>query len=72
MAVKLDIQVFATTHSWDCIESFAKVSNENKNVEGVLIRVGQSARDSTKGRVIATVFDEDQLINLTQSAVEVR
>lgn len=72
LSVKLDIQVFATTHSWDCIESFAKVAVDKKDVEGVLFRVGQSVRASDKGRVIATVFDEEQLYNITQSDVEVR
>lgn len=72
MAEALDIQIFATTHSWDCIESFAKVAFEKKDIEGVLFRVGKSVRTSDKGRVIATVFDEEQLYNITQSDVEVR
>jgi len=72
LAEKLDIQVFATTHSWDCIESFSKVAFANKATEGVLFRVGQSVRTSDKGRVIATVFDKQQLYNITQSDVEVR
>lgn len=72
MAKSLDIQIFATTHSWDCIESFSKVAFEKKDIEGVLFRVGRSVRNSDKGRVIATVFDEEQLFNITQSDVEVR
>ena len=72
LAEKLDIQIFATTHSWDCIESFAKVAVAKKGVEGVLFRIGKSVRTSDKGRVIATVFDEEQLYNITQSDVEVR
>ena len=72
LAEKLDIQVFATTHSWDCIESFSKVAFDNRATEGVLFRVGQSVRTSDKGRVIATVFDEQQLYNITQADVEVR
>ncbi|MCG7849804.1 MAG: AAA family ATPase [ANME-2 cluster archaeon] len=72
MAQKLDIQIFATTHSWDCIESFAKVAIERKDVEGVLFRVGQSAKESNRGKIIATVFDEDALYNITQADVEVR
>jgi len=44
MAQKLDIQIFATTHSWDCIESFAKAAIARKDVEGVLFRVGRSVR----------------------------
>jgi predicted ATPase len=72
LAEKLDIQIFATTHSWDCIESFSKVASANKATEGILFRVGQSVRTSDKGRVIATVFDEQQLYDITQSDVEVR
>ncbi|MCF6346459.1 MAG: AAA family ATPase [Thiomicrorhabdus sp.] len=72
LSKKLNIQIFATTHSWDCIESFSKVACENKNIEGVLFRVGKSVRESEKGHVIATVFDENQLYNITQSDVEVR
>lgn len=72
MAAQLDIQVFATTHSWDCIESFAKVAHDRKDTEGVLFRVGRSVRASDRGRVIATVFDEEALYNITQSDVEVR
>jgi len=72
MAQKLDIQIFATTHSWDCIESFANTAIARKDVEGVLFRVGRSVRKSDRGKVIATVFDEDALYNITQADVEVR
>jgi AAA15 family ATPase/GTPase len=68
----LDIQIFATTHSWDCIESFAKVAIEKQDVDGLLFRVGRSVRKSDSGRVIATVFEKEQLFSITQSDVEVR
>jgi len=72
LAVKLDIQVFATTHSWDCVESFAQVAQERTDASGVLFRVGTSVLKSDKGKIIATVFDEEKLANITQSDVEVR
>jgi predicted ATPase len=72
MAEKLDIQVFATTHSWDCIESFTHVAVARQDVEGVLFRMGQSVRTSDRGRIIATVFDEAALANITQADMEVR
>lgn len=72
LAVQLDIQVFATTHSWDCVESFSKVFSAKKNAEGILFRVGRSVRLSDKDCVIATEFDAEQLANITQSEVEVR
>ena len=72
LSEKLNIQIFATTHSWDCIESFSRTACNFNNSEGVLFRVGQSVRDSDRGSVIATVFDEQSLYNITQAEVEVR
>ena len=72
LALKLDIQIFATTHSWDCIESFTNAAIENKYVEGVLFRIGRSAKKNNRGQVIATVFDEDALYNITQADMDVR
>lgn len=72
MAERHNIQIFATTHSWDCIESFTKVAVERTQIDGVLFRLGRSVRTSDKGRVIATVFDEAALQNITQADVEVR
>lgn len=72
LAEQLNIQVFATTHSWDCIESFTKVAIDYQGSEGVLFRMGRSVRTSDNGKVIATVFDENQLQNITQADVEVR
>jgi AAA15 family ATPase/GTPase len=72
IAEKLDIQIFATTHSWDCIESFTKVAIENETTEGVLFRMGRSAKISNKGQVIATVYDKAALYDLTQIDMEIR
>lgn len=72
LAKRYNIQVFATTHSWDCIESFAQVAKEREDLEGVLFRMGRSVRKSDNGKVIATEFDEDELYNLTKDKIEVR
>ena len=77
LAEQLQIQVFATTHSWDCVESFINVTlnkdNLNpKGVEGVLFRVGRSVRTSDKGKVIATEFDKEKLSSIKQMYLEVR
>lgn len=72
LSEQLDVQVFATTHSWDCIESFTKVAVEHTQTDGVLFRLGRSVRTSDHGKVIATVFDEAALQNITQADVEVR
>ncbi len=72
VAERHNIQIFATTHSWDCIESFTKVAVERTQTDGVLFRLGRSVRTSDEGRVIATVFDESALQTITQKDVEVR
>lgn len=72
LAQKLDIQVFATTHSWDCIESFAQVARQRQADDGILFRVGRSIRTSDHGKIIATLFDGEQLFGLTQAQMEVR
>ncbi|MFM8342079.1 MAG: AAA family ATPase, partial [Methylomonas sp.] len=71
LATDLNIQVFATTHSWDCIESFAKVAIENSE-EGVLLKVSKSARTSHNGKSIVTIYDEKALKTITATDLEVR
>lgn len=72
MAEKLDIQVFATTHSWDCIESFITVAQQNPEADAVLFRMGRSVRKSNQGQVIATIFSGEELAHITQSNMEIR
>lgn len=72
MAKKLNIQVFATTHSRDCIEAFTQVANDRTDVEGVLFRMGRSAKASDNGKIIATVFDEAKLKRFSDMDTDVR
>lgn len=67
LAWSLDVQVFATTHSWDCIEAFQKAAHEDAQNEGVLIRL-----EIKKGRTIPTLYDERQLEIATREHIEVR
>lgn len=71
LASHFDFQVFATTHSWDCVESFSQVAQKRKG-QGVLFRVGRSVITSDNGKVIATEFDEEKLAIIKQADVEVR
>jgi ABC-type ATPase involved in cell division len=66
LAHRLNVQVFATSHSWDCIESFQRAAQEDEQ-EGILIRL-----ESKKGEIAATVFDENKLAIATQEQIEVR
>ncbi len=72
LAQQLDIQIFATTHSWDCVSRFAKVAAARKDIEGILWKIGPSAANSDKGRIIATTYTEEELLDLTEANIEVR
>ncbi|MBY0432413.1 MAG: AAA family ATPase, partial [Rhodospirillales bacterium] len=43
MARVLDIQILATTHSWDCVVSFAKVAAAQEEPQGALFRLDRDA-----------------------------
>jgi hypothetical protein len=51
---------------------FAEVAQEYKDVEAYYYRLGRSARNSTKNQSIATMYDIEDLINLTNQNIEVR
>ena len=66
LAQTLDIQVFATSHSWDAIEAFQKAAAEAPE-EGALIRLARRGED-----IIPTVLSEDELAIATRDEIEVR
>lgn len=65
-AAKLQVQVFATTHSWECIEAFQKAAAEHP-ADGLLIRLEQSGED-----IRAELFSEKDLAIITRESIEVR
>jgi AAA15 family ATPase/GTPase len=67
LALRLNIQVFATTHSWDCIEAFQKAAQENEQAEGMLISLEKSKSD-----VEAILYNEEELKVVTRERIEVR
>jgi hypothetical protein len=66
LAQKLNVQVLATSHSWDTIEAFQKAASETPE-DGVLVRLLRK-----DDKVIATVFGEDDLTVVTRDKIEVR
>lgn len=66
VARKLNVQVFATTHSYDCITAFQQAANENPE-EGVVVRL-----DKRNEHVTSTLFNEDELTIVTEEGIEVR
>jgi hypothetical protein len=63
----LNVQVFATTHSWGCIEAFEKAACDDTSSEGYLIRLG-----TRRDEIVATVYDESDLAIVTRDHIEVR
>lgn len=66
-AQRLNVQVFASTHSWDCIQAFQLAAADDSHEEAALVRLEASARG-----VRSTVFGEDDLAVVTRQHVEVR
>lgn len=63
---RLDVQVFATSHSWDSVESFQKAASEDPE-EGVLVRLSRKGDD-----IVPTLLREDELAVATRDHIEVR
>ena len=66
-AKDLNVQVFATTHSYDCIEAFAQAAIDDEEAEGNLIRL-----ENKNGAIKAVTFSEDELETVTRRNIEVR
>lgn len=65
-ARRLNVQVFATTHSWDCIAGFQQAAQESDQ-DGVLIRL-----ENKKSKIVPTIFEEEELAIATREQIEVR
>ena len=66
-AHKDNVQVIATTHSWDCVKGFARAAMETEDAEGVLVRL---ERDDDGMRAIE--YSEDELRVAAEQGIEVR
>jgi AAA15 family ATPase/GTPase len=72
LAKDFNIQVFATTHSKDCIESFSEEVLKNDEIEGVVIRISRSVAKNNLDAVIAIEYDEDSMNTTSYQNMEVR
>ena len=66
-AYENNVQVFATTHGWDCVAGFARAAMDLEEVEGVLIRLG---RDNDQIRAVE--YSEEELQTAAEQGIEVR
>ena len=68
LAHKWNVQVFATTHSWDCVEAFQKAAVESDD-EAMLIRLQK--KKSGDG-IVPVLYDKEDLTIVTEDNIEVR
>jgi ABC-type cobalamin/Fe3+-siderophores transport system ATPase subunit len=66
-AERNNVQVLATTHSWDGVVGFAQAANDLKNVGGVLYRIQRNGE-----RLRAVEYPETDLANAAKHRIEVR
>jgi len=66
LATQLNVQIFATTHSWDCITAFQRAAADHAE-EGALLKL--AAKD---GRIIPKLFKESELAIATRDQIELR
>lgn len=66
LAATLNVQVFATSHSWDCVQAFQAAAAESPQM-GTLIRLSR-----VNGRIFSTEFSEAELAIATRDQIEVR
>lgn len=66
-AERLNVQVFATTHSWDCVAAFQQVAAEDDRQDGLLIRLEKEG-----GEIVPILVDEETLAIVTTEQIEVR
>jgi predicted ATPase len=64
---RLNVQVFATSHSLDCIKAFHEVTAADATIEGVLNRV-----ETRKGEIRSVLFDESKLDRFLEEGIELR
>lgn len=72
LAERFNVQVFATTHSHDCIRAFSKISQARTDIDGMLIQMTKEHYKDGTSQIVANVVDENQLQRLLNLGVDVR
>ena len=64
---ELDVQVIATTHSWDCIAAFSQVWTEVEETEGQFCRLGR-----VDEQILTEFYPPDELAFAVEQGIEIR
>jgi predicted ATPase len=69
LSKRYGLQVFATTHSSDCVRAFSEVSLRYQDLDGKLLHMD---RVESNGEAVVSVMSERALSDLISSSIEVR
>ena len=67
MADHNNVQVLATTHSWDAVAGYARAASKNDEVDGRLVRIERRGE-----RMRAVEYTEEELARIAETGSEVR
>jgi AAA15 family ATPase/GTPase len=67
LSLKLNVQVFVSTHSSDCIKAFENTLNNGFSENGKVLRL-----ENKKGNITIQEFDSKEMEIVTQNDVEIR
>jgi hypothetical protein len=67
VAKRLNVQVFATTHSNDCLKAFQMGTKDDDDISGIAIRL-----ENKQGEFNAEIFDEKRLALIVKEEIEIR
>lgn len=67
VAKRLNVQVFATTHSNDCLKAFHYGTKEDHSVDGIAARIEKKG-----GEFTVEIFDESRLSVIVNEGIEIR
>lgn len=67
LAKRLNVQVFATTHSWDCICAYQEACSEYEDVDSQLIRLTRK-----NDKILTSIMNRKDLAIVTRDHIEVR
>lgn len=71
LAKQRNIQIFATTHSLDCVRSFQKASEETEDL-AMLFNLSRSKLTTDNNKIIVDGYDKERLKELVESEWELR
>jgi hypothetical protein len=67
VAKRLNVQVFATTHSNDCLKVFYMGTKDDDSIDGLAVRI-----EKRGGAFHAEIFDEQRLAIIVKERIEIR